>query len=193
MSYVLFGGVFDPPHAGHMEIARAALKELAPEKIFWIPSKNPPHRQVEGEQADVRFLMLKEWAGRSGGPHEISDIEIRDGHSGYTVETVESFSALFPGKKLYLLVGSDEAECFQSWKDWERILELAELAVARRKKETVIPGSVSGRAVMLHNRIVKCCSTEIRRRLRESEPVDECLDPVIYRYIKNLGLYKQNH
>jgi len=55
VSYILYGGLFDPPHLGHLSIASYAYKAAKPEKLIWVPSQNPPHRKVEGLNAWDRY------------------------------------------------------------------------------------------------------------------------------------------
>ncbi len=172
-----------------MGIARAARDRIRPDKLIWIPSKTPPHRGPGVLEAEERLRMLRAWAsGRKWC--EVSDLELRKGHSGFTVETLEIFSSEYPGAELYFLMGNDEAVNFGSWKEPERILELARPVIARRSGTSRrLPGEIAARSVFLENPEFDISSSEVRRRLRRGEDAGELLDPFIYRYIMDNSLY----
>ncbi len=187
MSYILFGGLFDPPHKGHMEIAAAALKEINPEVIYWIPSRFPPHRQQGILSGDKRFEILKRWLS-SVERMQVSDIELKPEHSGYTVETVEIFKKEKADNDCYLLIGSDEAENFTLWKDWKKILDMVSLLVGRRREKINIPSEVNAR--VLDNKIVEISSTTLREKLANGENTEGELSPEVIKIIDENGFYR---
>jgi nicotinate-nucleotide adenylyltransferase len=189
VSYVLYGGLFDPPHLGHLKIARAAYEKIRPETLIWIPSKYPPHREVKGLSAEERLKMLKWWLKDKPG-FEVSDIELKEGHSGYSIETIEKFMEKYLGKKLYLLIGSDEAAEFKTWKRWEDILKLVQLVIADRDESLEIPREVRENALFLENKVFDVSSTEIRKRIAEGLPLEGLVDGDIINYIKEHNLYR---
>jgi len=190
MSCIIYGGLFDPPHLGHFEIASCAFRTVKPEIFYWVPSRTPPHRNVEGESAEKRFEMLK-WYYRGNEKFRVSAVELNPEHSGYTLETVIFFKNKFPGKKCYLLIGSDEAESFTMWKGWQDILNMAVLIIGRRKEKISLDSRVRDNSVVLNNKIYEISSTDVRQRLYENRPVEGLIDGRILEYIKKHGLYRK--
>ncbi|MGM0567803.1 MAG: nicotinate (nicotinamide) nucleotide adenylyltransferase [Elusimicrobiota bacterium] len=187
MAYILYGGLFDPPHAGHFEIATTALNKLDAEILYWIPSRRPPHRKGAVLGGRERYELLKRCLA-SYDKMRVSDVELNSGHSGYTVETVEILKKKYPRQKCYLLTGSDEAENFTQWKNWKKILCLAELVVGKRKENINLPKGVS--ASFLDNKIIDVSSSQIRRKIREGKSVRDDLMPGVLKVIKEKSFYK---
>jgi nicotinate-nucleotide adenylyltransferase len=179
--------MFDPPHLGHLEIARFAYNKVNPESLIWIPAKYPPHRYVRGLSANDRVTMLKWWF-RNKPEFEVSDIEL-SGHSGYSIETIERFKKKYPDVKIYFLIGSDEAEHFKSWKSWDKIIKITTLIIGRRKEGANIPLEIKRNAILLDNKIWNISSTEIRERLVKNESVKGRVDEEIIDYINKNSLY----
>jgi len=190
MKIVLYGGAFDPPHIGHMEIAAAAYEKVCPDKLIWIPSKNPPHRKIEGESAENRLKMLRKWT-EDKPEYGVSDAELEKEHSGYTVETVRKYKNNNPRAKLFILIGTDEAEDFKSWKDYKKIISMSTPVIGRRKKRVSLPSVLKENAVCLENGIYDVSSSELRKLLYSGKGISGYVDKVIEEYIKAHNLYKK--
>ncbi|MFH1414954.1 MAG: nicotinate (nicotinamide) nucleotide adenylyltransferase [Elusimicrobiota bacterium] len=188
MSYILYGGLFDPPHNGHMQIAEAAYKRIMPEEIIWIPARYPVHRDVEGISADARMELLRCLLDNRFG-YSVSDVELNEDHPGFSIDTVLIFKRKYHGRESYFLIGTDEAENFTSWKRWEDIIENTTLVIGRRKENTDIPEEVRENAIMLDNSICPISSTEIRSKLERGIIPYDCMDDKITSYIKEHGYY----
>ncbi len=189
MSYIIYGGLFDPVHLGHIVIAREAYRKINPKKIIWIPSAAPPHRKVDGIPARQRKKML-EHLFRDIGEYEVSSVELDKEHSGYTSETIKIFSRRYPQEKIYLLIGIDEAINFKKWKNWEYILKKVSLIIGKRDNiNGSIPDEVKSGAVILDNPLVDISSSWLRERLKEGKSVEKYLPDNLDEYIKERGLY----
>jgi len=129
----VFGGAFDPPHVGHLVVAQDVIERLGLDLLLVIPSARPPHRDAVLGAAER--LSLARTAFGDDPRIEVSDIElIRPGPS-WTVDTLEEIRKLWKPDELLLVVGVDQYLSFDSWRDPERILELADLAVMPRDGE----------------------------------------------------------
>jgi len=129
----MFGGTFDPIHVGHLLLAELAREELGLDRVLFVPANIPPHKRAGRMIApsDCRIAML-ELATAANRAFEISTHEIdREGVS-YTVETLRHFEALRPAARFTLLIGADNARDFRTWREPERIVELADVAVWAR-------------------------------------------------------------
>ena len=124
----LFGGAFDPPHNGHVALVRTALERFDLERLVVIPTGLPPHKPVQTPAAIRLRLAQAAFAGISRV--EVSDWEIERGEPSYTVETTRWAKERWG--ELIFLVGADQFAKLETWKEPERVLELARLGVATR-------------------------------------------------------------
>lgn len=130
----IFGGSFNPIHAGHLKLAFEALSELNLERVIFVPSfQNPLKDRSELEAPGARVARLKKAIQRSPF-FRLSLWEIKRKGLSYTVDTLEHFKRKF-GKKstLYFLAGADSLKNFSRWKSPKRILELCRFAVFSRQ------------------------------------------------------------
>jgi len=134
MRIAVFGGSFNPPHNGHVEAAKAAVRELHADKLIIVPAARPPHKEQEADSpsAEERFSLALLAFGTLPNV-EVSDIEMSRVGVGYTVDTLLELKKLYPEDELFLLMGTDMLMCFETWKDYKRILELSTLAAFSRK------------------------------------------------------------
>ena len=194
----IYGGTFNPPHAGHIAAANFALMALELDRLLVIPARTPPHKQKNGDITDGahRLEMLKlAFAGEE--KITVSDMELqRDGIS-YTCRTVEILKAQYPGDELFLLMGTDMFLSFSSWYQPEQILKRVTIAVLCRDEEAgsravletrkTLVGQ-GGSVVLLENPVVEISSSTLRRLL-----VFGCTEAYIpqsvLHYIYENGLY----
>lgn len=127
----VFGGTFDPVHFGHLRTAYECRFRLGLDEVRFIPCADPPHRSVTVAPAALRLRMVEAAvAGVDGFVVDAREFE-RDGPS-YTIDTLRSLKADFPGATLCLLLGLDAFASLSSWREWESLLDLAHIVVARR-------------------------------------------------------------
>ncbi len=138
MRIAVYGGSFNPPHDGHVEAAKIAVKELQADRLIIIPAARPPHKeQAEGSPSAPERLELARLAFGPLANAEVSDIEIQRGGISYTVDTLEELKRIYPDDELVLLIGTDMLMSFESWKNYRRIFELSSLAAFPRKHDEV--------------------------------------------------------
>ena len=135
MKIAIFGGSFDPVHAEHINIVKAAAEKLETDKIIVIPAYIPPHKQGKSlASAQDRLNMAKLAFGQIKNC-EVSSFEISAGGTSYTYRTLQYFREKYPQATFYLLVGADMLKDFYTWKEPESILSNAELVAAGREGE----------------------------------------------------------
>lgn len=203
MKIGIYGGTFDPPHLGHMESARAAMKLLNLDKLLFIPDRLPPHKDLPSDTAgpEDRLAMVTLMADglRMGGRVEVLDLELHREGKSYTSDTLAELHTRYPQDELWLLMGSDMFLSLQTWHEPQRIFALAGVAVfARSETERGELFAVQGaylerqygaRISMVElPRITDVSSTGLRKRLREGER-NLPLWPPVYGYILRKGLY----
>lgn len=127
----LFGGTFDPLHIGHLRTAYELKARLDIDCVHFIPAAVPPHRPQPIAPIALRVRMLQAALAEEAGMRvDLRELD-REGPS-YTVDTAESFRAEYPEHALCLLLGMDAFLGLPDWHDWQRLLELCNIVVARR-------------------------------------------------------------
>jgi nicotinate-nucleotide adenylyltransferase len=185
MAIGLLGGSFDPIHLGHLQLARDALAQLRLDEVRFIPAGRPWQK---GELTDAVHRAAMALAAIRGEPRFRLDMrEVERPGPSYTVDTLRELRALLGGDlPLVLIIGSDQFERLDTWRDWTRLLEYAHLAVARRADAVLAPNwtlqeyfnahwarpdavlqSPQGRIVEIDMTPVDASATEIRALLAQ--------------------------
>jgi nicotinate-nucleotide adenylyltransferase len=128
----VLGGTFDPIHFGHLRMAEELAEVLNLAEIRIIPAGQPPHRAVPRTPAAHRLEMTR--LAISGNPRfKLDDREVRQARASYTVDTLADLrKELGPEQAIWLLMGADAFLGLTTWKEWQRLFELAHIAVAHR-------------------------------------------------------------
>lgn len=191
MKIGVFGGTFNPPHNGHVRLAKAAADELKLDKLLVIPSCIPPHK-IAAKLADGQErLEMCRLAFGCDPRFEVLPMELERGSRSYTVETLRELKALYPDSELYFIVGSDMLESFDKWYLWQEILSLSVLCAASREEgynpDLIRFGKLAERIKIITLDPLEVSSTQIRNSAGEVSP--ELLDPKVAAYIREHGLY----
>ncbi len=129
----IMGGTFDPIHIGHLILGESAFEQFGLEKVLFMPSGNPPHKQNRvGRASNEQRVEMVRRAIESNPHFELSLEEMHEQGYNYTKETLERLTALHPDIEYYFIMGADSLLSFETWKDPERISALCILAVAVR-------------------------------------------------------------
>ena len=206
---LLYGGTFDPVHAGHLAVARAARDALSADVAF-LPAADPPHRPCPGASAEQRaHLLAMAIAGEPG--FRIDRRELQRPGPSYTVDTLRGWRAeRGPDAPLAWLMGADAFRGLPAWHQWRDLLALAHFVVAVRpghdlaalpaELETACAGrwiqapglaqAPAGGLFRLSMSLHPASATELRRRLRSGEPHGGWLAPAVAAHIAREGLYR---
>jgi nicotinate-nucleotide adenylyltransferase len=187
----VLGGTFDPPHIGHLLAASDAFEALALDRIAFVPAAVPPFKsRTVQATAEQRYRML-ELCIDGDHRYEASRLELdRDGLS-YTVDTLETFAAATTDVSLFLLIGEDLATQVASWRQADRIAELARIVVLVRGDAAAV-SSLESRLPMMRvaTRRVDVSSTEIRDRVRSGRSIRGFVTDAVASFIDAAGLYR---
>jgi len=193
----ILGGTFNPPHLGHLVCAQEAFRELDLDQVILIPARVPPHKPVEDEPGAEHRLALCRLAVQDDERFEVSEIELgRDGPS-YTVDTLMQLSSEAPDNELFLIVGGDIAVGLPQWHRAERVLELASVAIAKRRGTArasvaqalqALPGGDRARFFQMPRMGVS--STMVRRRVAARQPIRYLVPDRVAEYIASHRLYE---
>jgi nicotinate-nucleotide adenylyltransferase len=190
MKLGIYGGSFDPIHRGHLLVAQAAIEELGLDRLFFIPVAQSPFKPANHTApGPVRLRLLRlALAGKTNC--EVDDQEIRRGGISYTVDTLRSYAAKFPGAKLFCLIGADNVAKLNEWRDAADLAALAEfVAVSRPGGVTAaFPAPFRGRT--LKGFPFGVSSSEIRARITAGLPVDNLVSEPVAGAILDAGLYR---
>jgi nicotinate-nucleotide adenylyltransferase len=186
----VFGGTFDPVHAGHLIMAGEAVERLRLDEMLFMPARKPAHKRSRGLAPIAHRVAMLRIAVRGAPRFRVSTLEAGDEETSFTVRTLDRL-ARAERAEYYFLMGQDSLEEFASWREPERILSLARLAVVPRGERvvSVLPAPVRRRVVFLKPPRIGISSTEIRRRIRRGLTVRYWLPDAAWRYIARHGLY----
>lgn len=115
----ILGGTFDPIHHGHLRIARAVIEQKLVDKVLLMPSGKPPHKEAQASAQDRLAMTMLSAFGMEGV--EVSPLESTALTISYTAETLERLAGLYPGVKLYLILGEDALGTVPKWKHQEKL------------------------------------------------------------------------
>ncbi|MBQ7596160.1 MAG: nicotinate-nucleotide adenylyltransferase [Clostridia bacterium] len=188
----IFGGTFNPPHNGHKKLALEIPGRLSLDLLIIIPTHIPPHKKAESLASDEDRLNMCRLCFDEKN-NVVSGIELRRSGKSYTVDTLSEIKKLYPDDELFFIMGSDMLTSFHSWREPEKILDMANIcAVSRRAGETEKLKSYidaqfahrKERFTVVEFEPVEISSTEIRENSRF-----DMLPENVAAYIKERGLY----
>lgn len=186
MKIGILGGTFNPPHIGHLILAEEAKDTFNLDKVFFIPTYLPPHKDVPLAKAEDRLEMVK-LSIKDNKNFECLDIEVKRGGKSFTIDTLKELRKRYPRDDLFLIIGSDLAEDFTSWKDYKEIIKIAKVLVARRGE--FLKNNEFG---FLFFDIVQIdvSSSLIRERIKKGLSIKYLVHPAVEKFIKKKGLYQ---
>ena len=186
MAIGVFGGTFNPPHLGHLRLARAFADRFALTRVLVIPTFVPPHKQTPDlADAETRVRMCRLLFGEA--PFEVSTMEIDRGGRSYTVETLERLHAQYPNEQLVLLVGSDMLETFDTWYRAADIRKLCTICAAVRENGRQL--DANGAVLLADFDPIEISSTAVRERVRLGQDVTDVVGEAVAACIADNGLY----
>lgn len=138
MTLGLYGGSFNPPHIGHSAVARDASQALGLDLLIWMPSGNPPHKDLpENTPSPHHRLEMSKIASANIPNAEVSPFEL-DGGARYTIDTVRFFSGCYKPDVFWLIIGGDMLKTFESWYEAKALSSLCRIAAyARTESERI--------------------------------------------------------
>lgn len=156
MKLALYGGSFDPPHVGHVAVVTKALEILDIDKLYVVPAWRNPFKSSTVADGLTRYEWLKEIFSKNDKV-EISNFEISQDRSVYTLETINHYAPLFD--EIYLIIGADNLDGLEEWYGYAQLNTLVKWVVATREGIS-IPKTMIELPVY-----VPICSTDIRTSL----------------------------
>jgi nicotinate-nucleotide adenylyltransferase len=184
----IFGGTFDPIHAAHLAIARAAADRFHLDRVLFVPAAHPPHKHGATCASYADRVHMAELACAADPRFEVSRLE-QDTARSYSIETIEKVRAtLATGDELYFLIGADAFAEIRSWHRWRDVVRSVRFIVVSR------PGASyeiteGARAEPLDDLELGISSSDIRRTFAEGGSPDG-LPAAVLAYAAARNLYR---
>lgn len=210
----ILGGTFNPIHLAHLRVAEEVREACALDRVLFIPAALPPHkRTAEGVSFAHRMAMVEE--AIAGNPaFAVSDIESRRPGKSYSVHTLEILHHEFPGDAFFFIIGMDSFRDLSTWRDYRRLFELTNIAVASRpgilaeNPLDFLPVALQGEfkydkdfkklhhrcgteVIFLEETFLDVSSTRIRRLVAEGRSIRYLVPGAVEAYIQKHGLYRR--
>ena len=219
----IYGGTFDPVHAGHAAVARGLLELFGLDEVLFVPAFVAPHkRDRKVSPAFDRHAMLA-LATQDESRFRVSTVELSAPEKPYTVETLTRFcESLGETSRLFFVMGADSWEEITTWREWERVLTLTDHLVVTRPGYELPTGHVTeavrervvevrgasrervereleknrGPRIYLTDVVnVKLAATDVRAAVARGDwgALNELVVPAVAVYIRKYGLYRDTH
>ena len=210
----MYGGTFDPVHAGHLEVARSVLQLFEIEKVLFIPAQMAPHKIGRRVTEPIHRYAMLALATQDDPQLSISTFELDAPDRRYTVDTVNHFQrALGEATELFFIMGADSWSEITTWREWERLLSMTNHIVVTRPgyepvtthvgkiRDSIVdmrggksPARTEGaNKIFVTDVVMKDVSATNIRRLASEGRVEELAGLVpgpVLEYIKKYGIYR---
>ncbi len=202
----VLGGTFNPPHLGHLAVARSARASLGLERVLMMPACISPVKPAAQDPGPEHRLNMCRLLVEGIDGLSACALEIERGGPSYTVDTLSAIQASHPDAHLTFITGADTACTLPAWRSPAKLLELAELAVAARdgsRRQYVLDVLAALRPArrptangdgpvvrFLEMTAIDISSSMARERAARGEPIDDLVGSAVAGYIAEHGLYR---
>jgi nicotinate-nucleotide adenylyltransferase len=193
----VLGSAFNPPHLGHLALAQEALWQLGLEEVILVPTGRAPHKRIADDPGRETRMEMTRLAAADDERFSVSAQEVEREGPSYTYETLEVLAEERGNTKLVFVMGADAAVGLESWRNPERVVELADLAVARRAgvsdadvAEVMRSLGCEGGATMLEMPQFGVSSSAVRERAKQGRPLRYLVPDAVAGFIEEKGIYR---
>ena len=192
----ILGGAFNPPHVGHLCLAQEAHARLGLDRVLLVPFGEAPHRVLAADPGPRERLRMAELAAADDEWLGVSAIEADRPGPSYMADTLTLLRETQPATDLTLILGADQASRLGTWRDPQRVLELARVAVADRggvgrdDVVEVLDGLVGADSIEgFPLPRIEVSSTMVRDRVAAELPIRYLVPDAVASHIATAGLY----
>ncbi|MBB4070801.1 nicotinate-nucleotide adenylyltransferase [Canibacter oris] len=187
----VMGGTFDPIHHGHLVAASEVADSFDLDEVIFVPTGQPWQKSGVSD-AEHRYLMTVV-ATASNPRFTVSRVDIDRAGPTYTVDTLRDLRAQYPNDELFFITGADAIGQIMSWKDIDKVWDLAHfIGVSRPGHELSLSGLSENNVSLLEVPALAISSTDCRRRVARGFPVWYLVPDGVVQYIAKHRLYLTN-
>ena len=197
----IFGGSFDPIHQGHLILAEACREQVELDQVWFMPCAVQPHKNSGARATDRQRVEMIELAIAGHDGFSLSKIEIERGGTSYTVDTLKQIRESNSEDELFLLMGDDSLESFESWREPQTICELAVPVIVNRPGSgkvdlSVLQQFVDGQRFELfqsstvQSPMIEISSSNIRSSVADEKSIRYQIPRSVQKYIEINALYR---
>ena len=191
----IMGGTFNPIHNGHISLAKAALDELGLDKVWFMPSKNPPHKSHKDIASEYHRVNMIKLAIKEYKEFEISKVELEREGITYTSDTLTYLHDSYPNDEFFFIMGADSLINIEKWHCPELLFKLTTFAVASRDDVDINElNNMCNYLASKYNYVrIKVLNMDkinaSSSQVRLDEAFHNVINPKVSEYIKSNGLY----
>lgn len=195
----IMGGTFDPIHVGHLMMAESVREALGLTEVLFIPSNNPPHKNIEGISANYHRMEMVRLAAAGNPYFTASDIEVKREGKTYSFDTLTLLGEQYgTGTELVFIIGADTVWELENWHRFKEVFMLCSFAAVsrpgfglKRLKSRIEYLKTEYRAEieLINAPAVDLSSTDIRRKIAAGESIRYLVPEAVIEYILDNKLY----
>ncbi|MDO5293718.1 MAG: nicotinate-nucleotide adenylyltransferase [bacterium] len=194
----IMGGTFDPIHIGHLILGEVACEQLGLDKVFYMPSGNPPHKQDNTITPDINRCAMVDLAIFDNDRFTLSLLEVNRGGFTYTADTLRELNEKHPDCEFYFIVGGDSLISLEKWREPDVVLKLCTLVAAVRdevdcnavdKQIEYLNEKYNCDIIKLKTPNIEISSSLIRELVKDHKSVKYYVPSLVEEYIKKHKLY----
>ncbi len=195
----ILGGTFNPIHNAHLAMAEAVLEQAKLDEIWFMPSKNPPHKSNDEIVSQQHRSQMIQLAIQSNSGFLFSDYELRRDGTTYTAETLKGLAKDYPDQSFCFIMGGDSFFHLEKWYHPEEIISSCRiLAISRdgattgqmQQHKKYLTKKYQGNIQIIEMKQMDISSSEIRQDIKAGKGISHVPDAVA-RYIHQHQLYQQ--
>ena len=183
----VLGGTFDPIHHGHLAAASEVCAALRLDQVLLVPTNRQPFKDgFDSASAEDRLEMCR-LAVTGDERFGVSEVDIERGGITYTVDTLTDLQEQLPGAHLYFITGADALARLDEWKDYEKLVQMAEFVGVTRPGHSL--PHIDTMYALVEVPSIAVSSTDVRRRVRTGAPIRYLVPRTVADYIAQHDLY----
>lgn len=183
----LLGGTFNPPHLGHLILAEQVGQQLGLDRVLFLPTNIPPHKEVEDLPSKEDRKNMVEKAIENNPLFGFDDVDLEREGKSYTYETMKRLYEKYPNAEFYFIIGGDMVETLPKWHKIEELRSMVQFVGVKRPgyaTETNYP------IIWVDTPATDISSTVIRKKIKEGCSVKYLVPERTLDYIEQKRLYK---